>query len=113
VPNAALDFQLEEAYQSPEAKAKLTTWERRPDRDDWKFVWVLKDQKPWPVFVRVGGKGTAGETGIRDNQFTEALEWEPDFRPSANVAADYPQVIIGAPPAKPPSIFDKPTLKLS
>jgi HlyD family secretion protein len=115
MPNAALSFQLDEHYQSPEAKSKLEHWTRLPQKDDWKPVWILKDKKPWPIFVRVGGRDRNGDTGIKDGQFTEVLEWDPEVISPAGAAGptENPQVIIAAPPVTKPSIFDKPNLKLS
>src|SRR5262249_43969177 len=75
MPTAALNFQLEEPYQTEAAKAKIARWQDRPDRDDWKLVWILDEhKKPWPIFVRIGGKNAAGETGIKDGQHNEVLE---------------------------------------
>jgi HlyD family secretion protein len=116
VPNAALNFQLDDFYQSPEAKAKLRQWEGRKDLENWKHAWIVKNKKPWPLFVRLGGKNQAGDdTGIKDGQFTEVLEWDPemDQRPDPNNPGTFPQVIIEAPPVNKPGIFDKPTLKFS
>jgi HlyD family secretion protein len=113
VPTTALNFQLDEAYQSEEARAKLDRWQRRKDADDWKPLWVWDRQRqtPWPVFVRITG-GPSGETGIKDNQFNEVLEWEPGFRPKNT--RDWPRVIINAPPAHKPGLFERPTnLKLN
>jgi HlyD family secretion protein len=113
MPNAALSFQLEESYQTPEAKAKLDEWKARPDSDNWKNVWILKNKKPWPLFVRVGGTNAQGDTGIRDGQFTEVLEWDPELGSPPADAAHLPQVIIAAPPVNKPGLFDRPSLKLS
>jgi HlyD family secretion protein len=113
MPNAALNFQLEEGYQTPEAKARLDQWKSRPDHDDWKYVWVLKNKKPWPLFVRIGGKDAQGDTGIRDGQYTEVLEWDPNEEANFADAAHLPEVIIAAPPVNKPGLFDKPSLKLS
>jgi HlyD family secretion protein len=115
MPNAALTFPLDEHYQTPEAKAKLEKWQSQKSGPDWVHVWVLRNKKPWPLFVRIGGKNAAGDTGIKDGQFTEILEWEPEFEPKADpkTPATFPQVIIAAPPVTKPGIFDKPSLKLS
>ncbi len=75
-------------------------------------VWVVGDNhKPWPIFVRVGSAGSAGQPGIKDGQFTEALEWESDLavKPDPKDGRTFPQVIISAPPAAKPSVFDRPT----
>ncbi len=113
MPNAALNFQLDDHFITPAAKSKL---ERKPN--DWSVVWVMENnKKPWPIFVRTtgtSGRDGKGETGISDGSYTEVLEWDPEFdpKPIAKDRATYPHVIIGAPPV-PQSIFDKPTLKFS
>jgi HlyD family secretion protein len=111
VPTAALSFQLEVAYQTEEAKAKLTRWQGRGDREYWKPVWILNgNKKPWPIFVRVSGKNTHG---IKDAQFHEVLEWDPELetRPDPQVPSSYPRVIIGAPPASKGGLFNPPSIK--
>jgi HlyD family secretion protein len=115
VPAAAAGFQLDEYFQTPQAKQKLAELQKRQDRDDWKWVWVFKDKKPWPIFVRTGGKNAAGESGIADGQSYEVLEWDPQLEPtpSANKPASVPQVIIAAPPAHKPGFFESNKLKLS
>jgi HlyD family secretion protein len=113
VPTTALNFQLDEAYQTPEARAKLAEWQNRKDADDWKPLWVWDRQRssPWPVFVRISG-GVGDQTGIKDNQFNEVLEWEPGARPKST--KDWPRVISHAPPAHRPGLFEQPTnLKLT
>ncbi len=76
---------------------------------------MFREKKPWPIFVRTSGKNAAGEPGINDGQFTEVLEWDPELdpKPSPNVAASVPQVIIAAPPAHKPGLFEGNKLKLS
>jgi HlyD family secretion protein len=115
VPTSAVGFQLDEYFQTPQAKQELLRWQKRADKDDWKYVWVFREKKPWPLFVRTGGKNAAGETGINDGQRTEVLEWEPELdpKPSPNVAASVPQVIIAAPPAHKPGLLEGNKLKLS
>jgi HlyD family secretion protein len=115
VPNAALTFQLDEHYLTPEARVKQEKWQDQKYGPDWVQVWILKNKKPYPIFVRMGGKNQAGESGIKDSQYTEVLEWDPELepKPDARNPAQYPQVIIGAPPVNKPGIFDKPGLKLS
>jgi HlyD family secretion protein len=103
VPTSALNFQPDEQHLTDAARAKLAAWGRRTDRELWKPVWVLNEQKkPWPVFVRVGGTNKEGDEGIRDGQYTEVLEWDPELRPAPDPAneATYPKVINGtkAPP---------------
>jgi HlyD family secretion protein len=108
VPTSALNFQLDEPYQTEAARAKLAHWQQRSDRDDWKplWVWDKKRNSPWPLFVRIGGK-KGKETGIKDSQSNEVLEWEPGLEPKNPQNA--PQVIINAPPAQKPGLFDQPS----
>ncbi|HEV3204434.1 MAG TPA: efflux RND transporter periplasmic adaptor subunit [Gemmataceae bacterium] len=114
MPNAALNFQLDDGYQSLEARRKIKEWETKGDA--WKYVWILKDKKPWPIFVRIGPNQQGEEVGIKDGQFTEVLEWDPELgeRYDPPAPAEYPQVIIAAPPVTKSGLFDKPTgLKFS
>jgi HlyD family secretion protein len=108
VPTVALNFQLDQAYQSAAARAKLDQWQTRKDRDDWKPLWVWDRARnsPWPIFVRIGGR-KKGQTGIKDSQFNEILDWEPGQEPKDSRHA--PQVIINAPPPRRPGLFDQPT----
>jgi HlyD family secretion protein len=104
MPTTALDLQLDEHYQSREARAKLAKWQQRKDAEEWRVVWMIGGkQQPWPIFVRVGGKNAAGEAGISDGRFTEVLEWDPELnpRPDPQRPETIPKVITGAPP--PPS----------
>ncbi|HEV3449366.1 MAG TPA: efflux RND transporter periplasmic adaptor subunit [Gemmataceae bacterium] len=110
MPTAALSFQLDDYYQTEEARTKLAAWQRRKDSDDWKPVWILNGHgKPWPVFVRIGGKSSSGETGIGDGQFNEVLEWDPELnlKPEAKASATYPQVITAAPPPPRKGLFQQ------
>jgi HlyD family secretion protein len=111
VPAAAAGFQLDEYFQTPQAKQKLAEWQKLTDRDDWKWVWVFKDKKPWPIFVRTGGKSASGETGIADGQSYEVLEWDQQLEPKPS-PNNPPQVIIAAPPAHKPGLFEN-KIKLS
>jgi hypothetical protein len=100
VPTAALSLQLDEHYQTEAARSKLVQWQSRKDHDDWKPVWILDSQgKPWPVFLRIGGRNPSGETGIEDGQYAEVLEWEPhsDAKPDPANRATYVQAITAAP----------------
>jgi multidrug efflux pump subunit AcrA (membrane-fusion protein) len=109
IPKVALDFQLDDHYITPAARRKLENKEGLKNPNDWTPVWVLdRNNKPWPIFVRIGGRNAAGETGINDGNYTEILEWDPemDVKPVARDKLSYPQVIIGAPPAN-QSVFDK------
>jgi hypothetical protein len=115
MPTAALTFQLDEGYQSDQARAKLRRWQGQQDQQDWKPVWILNhDGRPWPVLVRIGGKGVTGDTGIKDSQFNEVLEWDPELKPEpdAHSPATFPQVITGAPPPAKHGLFDRPNVKL-
>lgn len=116
-PVSALNFPLDEHYQTEAAKTKIAEWDKKKNREDWKLVWVMDaHKKPWPIFVRIGGVSANGETGIKDGQYNEVLEWDPSFEPKPDAAAPqtYPQLIITAPPATKPGFFDRPTgLKLS
>jgi hypothetical protein len=102
LPVNAKNFLLDESYQTPEAKAKLASWENRTDRNDWWAIWVFKDQKPYPIFVRLGGANAKGETGIKDALYYEVLEWDPELKvqPDPKKPETIPEVIIGAPPPK-------------
>jgi HlyD family secretion protein len=115
VPAAAFSFQLDEHYQTEAAREKLAQWQRQEHADDWKPVWILDAQaKPWPIFVRIGGKTATGDTGISDGQFNEVLEWDPDLNPSPKpgVNSAYPRLITGAPPVNKGGIFDNATVKV-
>ncbi len=114
MPTAALSFQLDEHYQTEEARKKLQDWQDKPKHDDWMPVWILNKQgKPWPIFVRIGGTTKGGETGIKDSEYNEVLEWpELDPRPDPKSRDSYPQVIIGAPPVPKRGLFEQPNVKL-
>lgn len=107
MPSAALNFQMEEAYQSAAAKAHVVEFKQRPDQDQWRPIWIWDEEKsqPWPVFVRVGGQDKRGEPGIKDGGFNEVLEWEAGRAPTGNEPL---RVIIAAPPAQAPGFFDRP-----
>jgi HlyD family secretion protein len=111
MPVAALDFQLDEAYQTPEAKQKIKEWQNKPGREDWQTVWVVRDDKPWPLFIRTGGRNAAGETGISDGKYREVLDWDPDLakKPNPQDKATWPQAIIAAPPVHKGGFLDQPT----
>ncbi len=115
VKTAALNFQLDEHYQTDAARQKLKKWDERPDKNLWQPVWVMgKDHKPWPLFLRLGGTNSSGETAIGDAQFREILEWDPDLSPPPNEKDDktYPRVITAAPPVKKTGLFDQFKLKV-
>jgi hypothetical protein len=113
VPTTALNFQLDEHYQTAQAKEKLAQFANRKDGEDWKALWIWDRGRnsPWPIFVRIS-RIDSGETGIKDSQFNEVLEWETGQEPKST--KDLPQVIIEAPPVHKPGLFETPTnLKLS
>jgi HlyD family secretion protein len=107
VPSAALNFNLEEAYQTPAAKSRLAAWRQRTDWDDWRPIWVWDAARnsPWPILVRIGDQ-KKGTMGLKDETYNEVLEWEPGAEPSAG--SDGPRVIINAPQAHRPGFFDQP-----
>ena len=103
LPNTALTFQLDEQYQTESAKKKLAEWENRPERAQWRPVWIVEERGlPWPVFVRIGG-----ESGLHDSQFQQVLEWDPELqkRLDPKSPATYPRVITAAPPASKGGLF--------
>jgi multidrug efflux pump subunit AcrA (membrane-fusion protein) len=116
MPIDAVSFQLDEHYQTAAARDKLAEWAQRSDADDWKHVWIVEPgknyTKPWPIFVRINGVGTHGEPGIKDSQFIEVLEWDPELRGKLD-PGKLPEVIISAPPLSKPSIFERPTRIIS
>jgi HlyD family secretion protein len=105
-PSTALNFQLDEAYQSEATRARLAEWKRRSDAADWQVLWTWDGEarQPRPLFARVGGLKN-GEPGLKDSEGNEILEWEPGQEPAAGQP---PRLIIGAPPAHAPGIFDQP-----
>lgn len=110
VPAAALNFQMEEAYQSPEAQERLAAWKQRPDWSEWRPVWVWQadHERVWPVFIRLSDTKN-NRTSIQNGEFHEVLEWEPGFTPQLGMP-----LITSAPPAAAPGLFDRPAnLKLS
>lgn len=119
LPVEALSLQLDEPYQTAAAREKLKRWAERSDADDWKHVWVQdpgrNHGKPWPIFARINGISTRGEPGIRDSQFIEVLDWDPDVKLDARDPQTFPNVIISAPPATKPGLLDlnKPTRIIS
>ncbi len=115
MPTEALNLQLDETYQSDAARAKLQQWHDRRDADDWKPVWILDERhKPWPIFVRIGGRDQHEQTGIKDAQYNEVLEWDPDLQPKPDpkVSSTYPQAITNAPPVRTSGFFDNPKVKV-
>ncbi|HWY87982.1 MAG TPA: efflux RND transporter periplasmic adaptor subunit [Gemmataceae bacterium] len=107
VPSAALNFQLDEAYQSDAVRARVAEWKKRSDHDHWQTLWTwdAAERKPAPLFVRIGGLKN-GAPGIKDSEGNEILEWEPGREPTPNQPPA--RVIIAAPPARTPGFFDQP-----
>jgi HlyD family secretion protein len=113
LPTAALNFQPPPSLETEAARARLHRWQDVKNRNHWQVAWVRgSDRKPWPVFVRTGGRNANGETGIQDDQFTEVLEWDPELRPAPDPRDPEPlQVITGIPAAKKTSLFNLPNVK--
>jgi multidrug efflux pump subunit AcrA (membrane-fusion protein) len=107
VPANALNFRLEDAYLSGAAKARLEQWQQRAGAEQWHALWMWDraQEAPVPVFVRLGGLRD-GEPGLKDEIGNEVLEWEPGREPSPGDPV--PNIIIQAPPARPPGFFDRP-----
>jgi HlyD family secretion protein len=107
IPSAALNFQLDEAYQPEEVRARLAEWKQRPDHGQWHTLWTwdAAARTPRPVLVRIGGLKN-GAPGLKDSEGNEVLEWEPGQEPDPR--APLPRVIISAPPARTPGFFDQP-----
>jgi multidrug efflux pump subunit AcrA (membrane-fusion protein) len=115
LPAAALDIELDKQNQSEAANAKLARWREHAKGEQWRIVWILDStRKPWPIFVRIGGKNAAGEGGISDGQYLEVLEWDPELKPQPNSKelATYPRVIIGKPSPRSSGLFEQPNLKI-
>ena len=109
LPVYAKNFVLDDQFQTPEAKAHAKEREEKLDMRVWTKVWILKDNKPWPIFVRTGGVNADGEPGINDHEFYEVLEWDAEVKPLLDPKHP-PDVIIGAPPAR-KSLFEFPNIK--
>lgn len=118
LPVNARSFTLEDAYQTEAAKAHALDVERNladknADMTQWSKIWIVgTDNKPWPVFVRLGGNNAAGDSGIRDAEYYEILEWDPSIQAELNPKdmANYPKIIIGVPPRE--SFLKLPNIKL-
>jgi macrolide-specific efflux system membrane fusion protein len=103
LPVNARSFTLEENHLTAEAKKAVADAENRLDMNLWSKIWILRNGKPWPVFVRLSGVGANGETGIKDAEHHEILEWDAQTRPerlNAKDPATFPEIIIGLPPKK-------------
>jgi len=104
VPSQALNFKMDEAYFTAAIKARVSEWKKRPDAEQWITLWTWNEtnHSVWPLFVRILGTNSAGEPGLKDSEGNEVLEWE------AEAPQQPPRLIIGAPPAKAPGLFDGP-----
>jgi HlyD family secretion protein len=102
LPVNARSFTLEDQYLTTEAKQEAADAEKRLDMNTWSKIWILRDKKPWPAFVRLSGIGVHGETGIKDAEYHEILEWDAQTKPALNPKdpKTFPEIIIGAPPKK-------------
>ncbi|MBX7106567.1 MAG: efflux RND transporter periplasmic adaptor subunit, partial [Gemmataceae bacterium] len=97
LPAAAAGVTFDESRLSEPAKRKLARLAARTDRADWQRVWLMTpDRGPWPVIVRVGGRNSAGDSGIQDAQWIEVLAWDPEESAPAP-GGTVPQVIVGVP----------------
>ncbi len=107
LPQAASSLQLGPHQITSDAQKKLDTRQKLPTPENWVVVWTMKDKKPWPIFAWVGGKRD-GKLGIKENNYSEVLEWDPNpgipWHVENNKESDLPQLIIGAPQPK-QSIF--------
>jgi hypothetical protein len=108
IPSQALNFKLDDAYFTPEIRHRLTEFRQRPDAEQWVTLWTWDPDRGsvWPLFVRILGTNAQGELGLKDSEGNEILEWEPGRAPSAESGP--PRVIINAPPARAPGLFDQP-----
>jgi multidrug efflux pump subunit AcrA (membrane-fusion protein) len=104
IPSQALNFKMDDAYFTPAIRARLDDWKKRPDADQWITLWTWNqtNRSIWPLFVRILGTNAAGEPGLKDSEGNEVLEWESESPQHP------PRLIIGAPPAKAPGMFDSP-----
>jgi HlyD family secretion protein len=96
------------------AQQKFDSRKNLKNPESWVVVWEMRDKKPWPIFVRVGGKRDDGKPGIKESNsnYVEVLEWDPTpsekewvSKLDPNNEKTYPQLIIAAPQPK-PSIFE-------
>jgi hypothetical protein len=93
----------------------LARWLSSDNSGDGKPVWTLdKYGKPWPILVRLGGKDTAGKTGLADTEFSEVLEFDAELNPKPDSQADstYLKVITGTAPVEKRGLFDRANVKV-
>ena len=111
IPVSALNFQMDDAYLSEAVRTRIAQWKERSDGRLWQTIWTwdAESRTPQPIFVRLVNKD--GEPGLKENEFSEILEWEPGRQPQPG---DTMHIIIGTPPARPRGFFDQPlNLKVS
>jgi multidrug efflux pump subunit AcrA (membrane-fusion protein) len=99
LPVNALSFALDDSLLSPEEKKRADEIASQLDMNEWTRIWILKDDKPRAAFVRLKGLNAAGETGIRDAEFHEILDWDPQTKATLD-PKNPPEVIIGVPTEK-------------
>jgi HlyD family secretion protein len=99
LPVNALSFAMDDSHLSPEEKKRSAEMASTLDKDEWTPIWILKDNKPIAAFVRLKGRNADGETGIRDAEFHEILDWDSETKATLD-PKNPPQVIIGVPVEK-------------
>ena len=106
IPVSALNFQMDDAYLSEAVRTRIAQWKERPDGRLWQTIWTwdAESRTPQPVFVRLDGFNQDKEPGLKENEFSEILEWEPGRQPQPGEAM---RIIIGAPPARAQGFFDQ------
>lgn len=82
LPAAARGASLDPEQWREADRTKMKNWESRSDRADWQPIWLRAgDETPRLTFLKLGGTGAHGETGIQDGQYVEVLAWDPDEPP--------------------------------
>jgi multidrug efflux pump subunit AcrA (membrane-fusion protein) len=75
VPKDAIELDLDAVHIPPRAKARLEQWSQQKHApDEWKRIWVLDNNEPWPVFIRV--RDGNGEKGIEDDHHLQFFDWD-------------------------------------
>jgi HlyD family secretion protein len=114
VPLSALSVDLE-VYKTPEARARLARGQTLSDKANWQPVWVIgHEQKPWPIFVRLGNTTVGNEGAIQDDQYAEVLEWDPEWQPKPGAKGESPPppLITGVVPMPKNSWINLPRIKI-
>jgi RND family efflux transporter MFP subunit len=115
LPLEAVDFELNDHYQTPEAKARLKKWEETPGDPTGKTIWIMTARgRPWPVQVKTGFKGRPlpnGSTTRSLPEYYSVLDWG-DLQPAPDRydQKTWPEVITEAPPYKERGLFELPKL---